>query len=169
MNHGEHLVDILDEQGNITGTKQRQEIDKERDFFRAAYIIALDGEGKIGLTRIPEKGEFGSKELFGGKWGCSAATILRHEEELEQAAKRSLKYDFQIEDAEVELLGETFETFADGVRRQLAVYKAVRPDRLEGLSYITADELDDWIADQPEKISPTLLVAWQRYKDALTN
>ena len=40
MEHGRHLVDIVDENGLVVGSKQRRDIDKNRDTYHAVYTAS---------------------------------------------------------------------------------------------------------------------------------
>src|ERR1700704_6083090 len=55
MEHGRHLVDLVDENGLVVGTKQRRDIDKNRDTYHSVYTMLVSPVGQVILARIPNR------------------------------------------------------------------------------------------------------------------
>ncbi len=159
MQEKDALIDTFDEQGENIGHKFRHEVDKRIDILKQVNIILLNDENKVFVTKS-------TSELWPDKWGSSAAGLVRHDESLPDAAKRTLKRELGV-DVELKWLGENYYNF-DGVRRFMSVFigtvkgelKANPEDVQEG-KWVTLEETDKLDG------MPTLHVALEIVKDAI--
>ena len=78
-------VQLVNEEGQIVGYKDRQAIDRHHDFLHSVLVLAKTADEKFLLSFIPTEKHL---PLFAGKLGASAATFAREHESAEQAARR---------------------------------------------------------------------------------
>jgi len=154
MQEKEALIDIFDDDGNNIGHKLRQEINERIDILKQVNIVLIN-EDKIYIAKAKDG-------LWLGKWGTSAAGIVRHEESLADAAQRTLKRELGIT-VELEWQGENFYNF-DGVKRLLSIFKGStkaepkpNSEEVEEGKWVTKEEAEQ-IIKQGEGM-PTLAVA----------
>jgi hypothetical protein len=172
MEHGRHLVDIVDENGLVVGTKQRRDIDKNRDTYHAVYTVLVTPVGQVVLARIPDRKDL--PNLYVGQLGVPAATIRRSGESPMAAAQRSVQRELFIDDAKLVPVGGGLLELENGRQTYVSVYYMVAnaPE-----SYSSTDigelitfnprDLRQRIADHPEGFAPTMLKLWDRYQDRL--
>lgn len=159
--------------GTVIGTKPRGEINKREDPYHAVYVIVITPDGKVVLGEIPERDDL--ENLYVGTLGVTAATILRDDETPEAAARRALKDEVYIDEAQIhesELVWicEGLHVLSDGAEKYFTLYTIVtRPmrgyskrDTVRLVLYPIA-ELERLMAGQPERFAPTLLCCWQQY------
>ncbi|MBI4146012.1 NUDIX domain-containing protein [Candidatus Woesearchaeota archaeon] len=115
MQEKEALIDTFDENGKVVAHKLRKDINKTTDILKAVYIILENNHEEVYLT-------LSTGELWKGKWGVSAAGIVRHNETPLQAAQRTLKRELGII-AELQETHSGFYTFGP-VKRWMWAYKA---------------------------------------------
>ena len=172
MEHGRHLVDLVDENGLVVGTKQRRDIDKNRDTYHAVYTILVSPVGQVILARIPERRDL--PNLYIGKLGVPAATIRRSGESPMAAAQRSVARELYIDDAKVVPVGGGLLKLHDGRQTYTSLYYMVSnpPETysstdIGGLTTFNPRDLRDRMAEHPEEFAPTMLLLWERYQDRL--
>lgn len=172
MEHGRHLVDLVDENGLVVGTKQRRDIDKNRDTYHAVYTILVSPVGQVILARIPDRRDL--PNLYVGQLGVPAATIRRSGESPMTAAQRSVARELYIDDAKVVPVGGGLLTLEDGRQTYASLYYMVS-NLPETFSSTDIGELVTWnprdlrehIANHPEDFAPTMLQLWEKYQDRL--
>ncbi len=113
MQERDALIDVFDEEGKNIGHKFRHEINNKLDIVKTVNIILMDDKKRIFVAKA--KGE-----PWPGKWGTSAAGLVRHDEALADAAKRTLKRELGIT-AELTWLGQNYYNF-DGMKRFMSVF-----------------------------------------------
>lgn len=172
MEHGRHLVDLVDENGLVVGTKQRRDIDKNRDTYHAVYTIIVTPVGQVIMARIPERRDL--PNLYVGQLGVPAATIRRSGESPMAAAQRSVARELYIDDAKVVPVGGGLLDLEDGRQTYISLYYMVanQPETFSStdigeLVMFNPRELRERIADHPEEFAPTMLKLWDRYQDRL--
>jgi len=172
MEHGRHLVDIVDENGLVVGSKQRRDIDKNRDTYHAVYTALVSPVGQVILARIPDRSDL--PNLYVGQLGVPAATIRRSGESPMAAAQRAVARELFIDDAKLVPVGGGLLELENGRQTYISVYYMVaNPPE----SYSSTDigelvtfnprELRERIANNPEEFAPTMLKLWDRYQDRL--
>ena len=117
MQHEDALVNVLDDQGNIIGTKLRKEINKRADIVHCADVIVIRPDQKIVLAKLP------TGTLYENTWATTAATMIRAGEEAEDAAelkeftKDELKESIKSKPNEFSpTLQAIWETYHDNIR-----------------------------------------------------
>ncbi|PIN74456.1 hypothetical protein COV18_07430 [Candidatus Woesearchaeota archaeon CG10_big_fil_rev_8_21_14_0_10_37_12] len=113
MQQKEALINILDKTGKIVGQKKRSEVDKKKDILQSVNIILLNKENQLFLVKAVD-------QLYNNFWGSSAAGLVRHGESVEQAAKRTLERELNVQVSLVNL-GEQFVEF-DGIKRFMSLF-----------------------------------------------
>ena len=159
---------ILDDAGNVVGSKPRKDIDKVKDAFWCSDVLVFDGNHQLLLSKIPVN------NLYAGLWGSTTATILRENENPEDAAIRVLHKELGIENASPTKLGEKFFIYADGVKRKKSTYFIVshhelrpNPEDIAELKAWNRSELESFITSNPEQFAPTFLGIWESVKEMI--
>lgn len=160
----ESLIILLNDQGQVIGSKPRNEIDKVHDIVHCTDVLLMQS-GELILSRVPEG------NLYGGLLSASCATMVRVGEEAEAAAHRALQKELNIDTAQLTLLGEHFFTYPDGVKRLKTTFAAdfegnitANPKDIAELVYLTRDELEGALKEKPEQFAPTFLGLWEVYQ-----
>lgn len=166
MAYGDYPVEILNERGEVVGSKPRKDIDRVGDILHASYVFALTPNKQAAFYIIQNKG---LATLYVGTYACPAA-ILRVGEDRDAGARRALHDDFGVEDTDLQFLGEKFLTYADGVRRLMAGYVAFLSDApqmtADGLSPVITmphANLAYTIQSSPELFSAGTLAFWEAF------
>lgn len=92
MNETDELLDIVDENGNITGQETRGECYKKGLLHKASHVLIKNSKGEIYLQKRSE-----NKKILPGYWDISASDHVIVGETFKQAAKRGLKEELGIE------------------------------------------------------------------------
>lgn len=172
MEHSAHLVDVLDDAGNIIAQKRRKDIQKESDIYHAVYGLLITPDGKVIISTIRNRTDL--PNLYAEQIGAPVATIRRAEETAEQAASRSWARELFIDNPELHLLGEGMATLPDGRKSFISAFYAVgeAPDifsstDIDELTAISATNLRSKILNQPGAFAPTFRHIWQQYAQKL--
>ncbi len=155
MQEKDALIDIFDDLSKNIGHKFRHEINDRLDIVKQVNIVLLDDK-RIFVTKA--KGG-----LWPGKWGTTAAGLVRHDEALADAAKRTLKRETGIT-TELIWLGESMYNF-DGIRRIMSIFHG----KTKAQPKLNADDAEEgkWATvEEATKmdIMPTLAVALEIVK-----
>lgn len=173
MLHKNYLVDLVDERGNITGQKSRKNINKQTDLYNAVFVLLVTPGKKFVLSQIPDRQDL--PNIYAHRLGATTATIRRHSESANQAAKRVLADELEIHQVALKELGHTYAILADGRKTYMSLFTAIAetPQNyskkdIAGLSELTAHQLNTAL-DQTAKIAPTLKHIWQAYQAQLSS
>lgn len=172
MEHGSHLVDLVDEHGAIVGTKRRVAIDKTQDTYHTVFTLLVTPMGGLVLGRIPARIDL--PNLYAGQLGVPVATIRRSDETPLAAAQRSLQRELFIDSAAVILVGEEMFYLPEGRQTYASVYYLVadvpqaysRID-IDELVVLSPHELREQLQRQPQRFTPTFLKIWARFHHQL--
>lgn len=172
MEHGRHLVDLVDENGLVVGSKPRRDVDKHRDVYHAVYIVLVTPVGQVVLARIPNRQDL--PNLYVGQLGVPAATIRRSGESPMAAAQRAVERELFIDHAKLVPVGGGLFDLEDGRQTYVSIYYLVAnaPESFSStdiaeLATFTPRELRERMQEHPGEFAPTLLALWQRYQDRL--
>lgn len=175
----DYNVKLLNEAGEVVGTKLRSEINKAEDILHTVHTIGITANKEVILSLIPQKKQIFRDGLFEGKLGNAAAAIVREDESAEDAAKRALSDELFLTNIEVQLLGEEFDVMEreDGsTSRRLHtayMYKhfganvCFNRNDSAGLLLFQREDLDAWVNEQPDLFAPSFVAIWQRYHHLL--
>jgi len=172
MNHAEHLVDLIDENGRTVGNKQRQEINKSVDLYHTVFVVLCTPDHKLILSKIPERTDL--PNVYAGRLGATVATIRRHNETPDEAGIRAVNTELFIKTTQLKHLGDTYLILPDGHRNYMSVYKCTHtmPEDfsnkdIETLQAFSQGEFDNAIGTDKGKFSLTFLAIWQKYQENL--
>lgn len=106
----DELIDIIDEDGNVIGSKLKSRVHTDGDWHRSAHVWITNG------TKIMLQKRAMSKEFFPGCFDVSCAGHVKSGEDYADAAVRELKeeLDVGIDKKELLYLGE---------RKQVSIIK----------------------------------------------
>lgn len=161
----EVLVDIFDGEGTVIGQKKREEIEKDRDIVHTVYIFVFTPEKELWIATLSE-----TATLYGGKFGSTAAGMVRHGEDALQAARRTLTYELGIESWAAVVLGTDVVTLSDGVVRMMSVVSLVYDGWVENRDGTVTEmkEVDRYNLEQLLNdrflFAPSFLAVWERYQ-----
>ena len=119
MQEGSALIDVLDTNGKVLGQKRRDEIDRTHDIVRMILILLFNAKNELFLTQPTES-------AWPGQWASSAAGLVRHGEQPEAAARRTLVRELGLH-TPLQSLGEKYYNF-QGVRRYMTVFYGTTPE-----------------------------------------
>ena len=155
------LVNVYSEDGRLKETKQRSEIDKQNDILKCVFIFIKNSKSEIFLTVIPER-----TSVYVGKYGVSAAGIVRSNEDIQKAAHRTVGKEFGIR-PKLKMLGTDFYNF-NGVKRFITAFSCIadsvspNPDDVASGEFLSKDKIEGMLSDK-EKFAPTFLALWEKY------
>jgi hypothetical protein len=165
MDYAQQLVDILDHEGRITHQKPRRAVDKQTDIFHGVHVMLQTARGELVVSVIPERDELPNR--YAGMLGSTMATIRRHSETAEEAARRGLRRELMIEPKHLRLLRDGMLTLADGSLNYLTAYlveadcpNLYRTADVGELMVITPSGIDVAIMAHADQVSPTLRAIW---------
>jgi len=167
MEHSAYYVDILGQDGLVTGKKLRRDVDKLKDIHHSVHVLLVTPKGEVILGVIPAREDL--PNLYSRKLGSTVATIRRSGETAKKAAIRALGRELFIEDADVTLLGEKMFKLPERLNFITAYYIVADPPPsysvldIDTLAVITANELRDIIKNKPDQLAPTLLAIWEEF------
>lgn len=172
MEHGDQLVDLVDETGKPVGQKTRKTVDKNQDLYHTVLMLLITPWGEIALSTIPARTDL--PNLYPTKLGVTAATIRRNTETADQAAIRSLSRELFIDGSDVRHLGDQFHLCEDGHRAYISTYYAIcMPPKtysktdLGTLVILRPNEFRKRLRETPDRFAPTLRAVWQTYEHQL--
>ncbi len=173
MLHSNYPIDILDEQGNVIGSKPRIELDKHHDRYASANILLITPRGELIVQTIPPNETL--PNIYVGRLGVLATVRWSGESSL-AAAQRCMARELFIDDMKLTKLGEKMHDLPDGRREWLAAFYGIAempsnfsPVDIESLVVITPKQLDALAASEKplDTIAVNLLAIWQTYRHKL--
>jgi len=172
MEHGNHLVDIVNEKGQVIGQKLRRDIDKTVDIYHSIHILLITPWGELVFAAIPSRKDF--PNLYANQLGVPVATIKRSNETADQAALRALSRELFIDGAEIYHLGDKFHKLSDGHQTFLSAYYLIgSPPQtysktdIDGFTVMSPTELRKQLWEKPEQFAPILRAFWETYHEQL--
>jgi hypothetical protein len=167
----EHPVLAIDADGATAELKTDDEIDRETDVLHAVHVFGITPQGKLILSRHPEIAE--ADLLADGLWSTSGASLIRDDEDRDDAALRILDEDLGHADGNPIHLGDTLDrTDGDVLRMHSAYYVHLPYEHLAsngtGREYraMNLSEVKE-LLKTPEALSPWLHVLWEHHADAI--
>ncbi len=158
------FIDVFDENENIISVKERNELNKRKDIFKAVHVLVFDTFGKVYLSVISRTGDF----LWKGTWGATCAGIVKHGEDSEFTAMRTMEEELGITE-EVELVGAKYFDLGDA-KRIITLYtctttKKMTPNPLdiERIQLFDRQEVEELIIEK--RTAPSLAACWEMLKE----
>ena len=96
----EELVDIVDDDDNVTATVTRSEMRARRLQHRSVGIAVFSSEGRLLIHRRSD-----TKDIWPGWWDIAAGGVVAAGETYEDAARRELTEELGISDTTIEYVG----------------------------------------------------------------
>jgi hypothetical protein len=172
MEHAAHLVDVLDVDGKIIGTKPRREINKSADIYHVIFVFLITPQGEVVLGVIPAREDL--PNIYSRQMGSTLATIRRTGETPEEAAERGVQRELFIDKADLKLLGEQMMHTSDGLQTYATTYYMIgEPPAtysvidIDTLVVVTPQQLRNLIMHHPDEIAPSLKFIWESYSSKL--
>lgn len=172
MEHGTHLVDVLDSSGQIIGQKKRRDINKAVDIYHTIYVFVITPKGELVLGTIPHRSDL--PNLYADQLGVPMATIRRSNETAQQAAVRGVTRELFIDHPTLVSLGDGMTTFADKRRNFASVFYLIanRPSShsqtdMPHLVTVSPNQFRTMVAGESNKIAPSLHEIWRLYSAQL--
>ena len=156
MQDADALIAVFNKEGKIMGKKLRKDVDKEKDILKTVVILIQNSKDDFLLTKP-------RVTLWVGKWGSSAAGMVRYGENVEEAAVRTLYRELGLE-IPLTKKDESFYNFG-GVCRFLSVFHGKSDFIL--VNKEDATEYRWFSTEEIKKLQcmPTLDAALERYKE----
>jgi len=115
MQEQEAVIEVYNEKGEVIVSKPRKDVNKKIDILKSVVILVVNGKKELFMIKARDS-------LWADKWGGSCAGLVRHDEDVREAAKRTLQRELGIND-NLNFLGEQYHDW-DGVKRLLNVFSA---------------------------------------------
>lgn len=166
----EHSLILVDEQDQVLGYLDKDQVhDGDGILHRAFSVLVFDESGRLLVQKRSE-----NKRLWPHYWANTCCSHPWRDEEIEAAAERRLDQElglscplqflyrfqyqahFENEGAEHELCS----VFSG--RTESDVTLAINPHEVADCRWITATELNGWMADESKKITPWFRLEWER-------
>ena len=162
------LVDIVDQDDTIIGTKTIQEDRANGDIHRIARVMVEHPDGKLLLQKRT------AKLLWPNCWDNSAAGHVDAGEDYLTAAQRELFEEIGLKNVELEEVGTYFtdvHIHKDHLRRFNRLYKVKyrqTPTKLEAsevaeVRWFTIAEVKDLVDNHPDKVTDGLTDVINKY------
>lgn len=169
MDHQDFSVVLVNEQGEVTGSKARREVDKEKDIVHCVDVLVFDGD-RLLVSVIPAR----PGQIYPNQLANAPATMLRVDETTEEAGRRCLQKEVGIEGGELHLLGQHFFVYDDGVKRFKTAYwmnhvgpLTLNPDDVSDIHWMTRGEIEELMIEDPAIMAPVFKGVWDIYADQL--
>jgi isopentenyldiphosphate isomerase len=146
------LVDVIDEDGNVTGTVTRAEVREHNLRHRSVFVVVVNRANEVLVHRRADW-----KDVWPSAWDLAFGGVVESGEALEAAAGRELNEEAGIT-AELSYLGE--DTYEDDTVRELARIYLARHDgpvsfddgEVAEAAWVPIDVLRSWLTDR--KVCP---------------
>lgn len=172
MGHQDELVVILNEEGEVVGTKPRKALNKRTDIHHTAFVQIVTPDKKLVLALIPQREDL--VNLYPYRWGSTMATIVRANEPPLEAAARGLKRELHYQRVRPELLGEKMLQLPDGVQMKATCYlmtsevpRLFSKADIAELRPRSPMQVKDLVDNHPAMLAPTFIELWTNYLHAL--
>ena len=164
-----NIVQLFNDKGTATNTKERHDIDKNKDLCFSIHVLVFTPSKEVILAKIPSKTSY--PEIDAGKIKSTATSLLRAEETPQIAAKRAVKEELNITEATPLLLGRHFHEFPNGMKRWMDIYYFVnqengltfKKENTNDLLYFNRMDLSEKISNQPNDFTYTFQFIWEQY------
>lgn len=173
MPDSEHVI-LVDEHDNEIGSLEKQAAHEEGGrLHRAFSVFLVDDHGRILLQK-----RAASKYHFGGLWTNTACGHPRPGETTTGAAQRRLEEEMGVRVTLTEIDTFTYSASDDGsgltereidhvFRGDFSGSPTPNPDEAEGWRWISPEDLDRELREQPERFTPWCPLAWNVARSAL--
>jgi isopentenyldiphosphate isomerase len=169
-NPAEEILDVVDENDNVTGQATRAEIHANGLKHRAVHVFLFNAAGEIYIHR-----RSANKDRHPRLLDSSAAGHLDSGETYDSAAVRELSEELHVH-TEVE---QVLKVVASDVTDQehVILYRALSdehslpepdPSEIEWGTFVAADRLTKRMEEHPEDFVPAFIYLWKEYQKIAT-
>lgn len=158
------LLEVVDERDRVIGMDTRRRIHEKHLLHRAVHVFLFDSRGRLYLQRRSDY-----KDRFPGLLDSSAAGHVDPGEAYEQAARRELKEELDIDAHVVEITRVTPSEITDF--EHVALYRAQSdakphpdPGEVQWGAFFEPTEVDRLIEKAPDDFVPIAVHLWNHYK-----
>lgn len=156
-------LDIVDKHDAVIGRATRERIHKEGHYHRSSHIVLFNSRGQV-MVQLRSH----LKDTNPGLWDASAAGHVDSGESYLQCAARELHEELGIKLSEASLefiarlepeerngfeFTEVFITSSD-------LPLVLEADEVIDQRWLLPDDLDDWVADQPDAFTDVFRIIW---------
>jgi hypothetical protein len=168
MRHADYLIDLVDRQGKVAGQKQRKDIDKSTDLYHGIYVLVITPDRQLVVSKIPQRTDL--PNLYANRLGVTVATMRRHGETAEEAARRALADEALIVGATPDPKGNHMVDFPDGRTAYMSVFflvhpvpQTINPINIQEIIPLSSAELKSLLNENSDSIAPTLAFICKSY------
>ena len=155
----EKLIDMVDEDDNVIGKGTYEEVAEKGKIFRSANILVFNSKGQLLVHKRNR-----NLRTFPGMWDTKLGGIVDSGESYEEAARRELKEEAGIENAELQLLFP-LKYRTPKYKNNRMVYTCVydgklklQEEEVEEAKFVTVDE-----ARRMKGLSPSAIAVLEKY------
>jgi isopentenyl-diphosphate delta-isomerase type 1 len=165
------LFDIVDAQDRVIGHAPRGEVHAKKLLHRATHVLVHDAAGQFFLQRRSL-----GKDTFPGCWDSSCSGHLDAGEDYPTAARRELGEEIGWHDTSQPLrplvkLHASPETGQEFIQIYLLGPIAgpfdLNPAEITEGRWVTPEQLDTLLRDQPEQVASALRLLWSRHREEI--
>jgi isopentenyl-diphosphate delta-isomerase len=162
------LFDVVDAEDRVIGRAPRGEVHAKKLLHRATHVMVHDAEGKLFLQRRSQ-----GKDTFPGCWDSSCSGHLDAGEDYPTAARRELGEEIGWHDVSQPLrpllkLSACAETGHEFIQIYLLGPIAgpfdLNPAEISEGRWVTPQELDAMVAENPHQIAGALRLLWTHHR-----
>lgn len=143
------MVDVVDSQGNVTGTVSRAEVRAHNLLHRSVFVVVVNHDNEVLVHRRADW-----KDVWPGAWDVAFGGVVASGEAPEVAAARELREEAGIS-AELSYLGE--DVYEDDIVREVARVYLARHDgppsfddgEVAEARWVPLHDLQAWLVDRP--------------------
>ena len=160
----EDIFDVVNEHDEIIGRELRSVVHARELLHRAVHVLVYNAAGQLFLQKRSM-----TKDNDPGLWDSSCSGHVDSGESYAVAAERELmeEIDLLVDEPMEELFkieasaGTGFE-FAVIYRTESEGPFTLCPEEIDEGRWFTPEEIDNALANEPEKFSPTFKIVWGR-------
>ncbi len=173
--HEHFEVVLINEKGEIVGSKPRVEINKRKDLFWTVYIFLFDEDNNLGLSVISSDNNK-LPNLYAGKFGITTASIVRKDEMIQDTATRSLRNELGLKNIALSHIGDTLDQIGEQSLRKMSVFAGklkknemnINKHFVEDIKFVSLSDIQETLADN-DAFAASFIYLWGKYKDQILN
>ncbi len=162
----EEIFDVVNERDEVVDQRPRSEVHEQGLLHRAVHLLVFNSAGQLFLQKRSEL-----KDCFPGAWDSSASGHLDSGEGYDACAVRELEEEIGVVLPEppeklfkVAACLETGNEFVWVYRCQHDGPLRLQPEEVADGGWYTPDEVDAWIAREPDDFASGFILVWERYQ-----
>ena len=160
----EDIFDVVNDDDEIIGCEPRSVVHARGLRHRAVHVLVYNAAGQLFLQKRSM-----AKDNAPGLWDSSCSGHVDSGESYAVAAERELMEEIDLlvyepmeELIKIEASAETSWEFAVIYRTESEGPFTLCPEEIDEGRWFTQEEIDNALANEPEKFSPTFRLIWKR-------